>query len=158
MKALLSDKITRKTKTLFRSLSYLIIFYSFFSILSEQKIGLRPEQVFNSIQGSVEYYLEPMPRSEVFFHAHIRAFLELFLFYFTSSMSLLVFKSKRLSQMQSVWASLVALELLCLIALSFFSLEILAYIKSISFILSRLILFASSLGFLTKLFKNKGIV
>ena len=91
MKALLSDKITRKTKTLFRSLAYLIICYSFFSILAEQKIGLLPEQVYFALQGSMENFIEPMPKNEVFFHTHVRAFLELFLFYFCSSMAVLVF-------------------------------------------------------------------
>ena len=118
MKALLSDKITRKTKTLFRSLSYIILCYSFFSILTEQKIGLLPEQVYLTIQGSMDLFIEPMPINEVFFHIHVRAFLELFLFYFTSSMSMLVFKSSWISRLQNLWAVCVVIELCSLIALS----------------------------------------
>ncbi len=158
MKALLSDKITRKTKTLFRSLSYIIICYSFFSILTEQKIGLYPEQVYLALQGSMDLFIDPMPINEVFFHVHVRAFLELFLFYFTLSMSMLVFKSLWLSRLQNLWAALVFVELCSLIVLSFLNFEFLAIIKVLSFTLSRLILFVSSAGFLVKLFKNKGVV
>lgn len=158
MKALLSDKITRKTKTLFRALSYIIICYSFFSILTEQKIGLLPEQVYLAVQGSMDLFIDPMPLNEVFFHVHVRAFLELFLFYFTASMSMLVFKSLWLSRLQNLWAILVTMELCSLIALCFFNVELLAVIKVVGFILSRLILFISSFGFLVKLFKNKGMV
>lgn len=158
MKALLSDKITRKTKTLFRSLSYLILFYSFFSIIAEQKIGLLPQQVLEIIQGSQQLFIEPMPSNDVFFHVHIRAFLELFLFYFTSSMSILVFKSQWLNKTQTIWACLVTLELCSLVGLMYFNFEILAFIKSISFLTTRALLFISSAGFLVKLIKNKGVV